>query len=444
LEAFRLSRGAGAIQETPDGLEVGATVVPARRSDPPSRALWVRYLPPGRGGRGPIPQLALIDLVRRPVLAEQFRDRVVFIGVTAPSAAKDRLMTPFSYGQTMPGVEIHANIFETLARGRFLSPAPESRVLLFCLLLTVVIGVTFAKWSGWRPYGIGIVLLAAAHLVPWILFRRGSIFPYSPAVSTAWMSIATAATYQHFVVRRMLRKSESERARYRQAIHFVTHEMRTPLTAIQGSSELIGRYNLPEEKRRQIADMINAESKRLARMIQNFLDMERLTEGELDMKREPFRAAEIMESCVARAAVLAERKRIEIRMEPLPGDMLHGDRELMEYAFYNLLTNAVKYSPADTVILVFGRREGDTLRFSVKDQGIGIDEKELGSIFKKFYRTKRAEASGEAGTGIGLSLVEQIVSGHRGRMEVTSSPGKGSCFTIVLPASVSAFTTETR
>jgi two-component system sensor histidine kinase SenX3 len=110
----------------------------------------------------------------------------------------------------------------------------------------------------------------------------------------------------------------------------------------------------------------------------------------------------------------------------------------MEYALYNLLTNAVKYSPADTEVRVSSELHGGELRVAVRDQGIGMDAKELKSIFKKFYRTKRAEASGEAGTGIGLSIVEQIVAHHGGRMEVTSEPGKGSCFTMIIAAQVSA------
>ncbi len=97
---------------------------------------------------------------------------------------------------------------------------------------------------------------------------------------------------------------------------------------------------------------------------------------------------------------------------------LTGDRELMEYALYNLLTNAIKYSPAGTEVHVSSELRGHELRLSIRDQGIGMDSKELKSIFKKFYRTKRAEASGEAGTGIGLSIVEQIVTHHGGRMEV--------------------------
>jgi len=209
--------------------------------------------------------------------------------------------------------------------------------------------------------------------------------------------------------------------------------MRTPLTAIQGTSELMGRYNLSDEKRKQMTEMINQESKRLARMIQTFLDVERLSDGQMELKREQFTAKELVEACLARVRPLGERKNIRVSTGELAGN-LEGDRELMEYAVYNLMTNAVKYSGPDTEVTVASRPQGDRVRLSVEDQGIGMDAKELRQIFQKFYRTKRAEASGEKGTGIGLSIVEQIVHHHGGKMEVTSQPGKGSCFTVVLPA----------
>jgi signal transduction histidine kinase len=209
--------------------------------------------------------------------------------------------------------------------------------------------------------------------------------------------------------------------------------MRSPLTAIQGSSELMGRYNLNDAKRKQMADMINAESKRLARMIQTFLDIERLTDGQMEIRSEAFEAADVIRPCLERARPLAERKQIELRLDELQPSTLRGDRELMEYAVYNLLTNAVKYSPAETLVTVSAHRDHNQLRLAVRDQGIGMDEKELRNIFQKFYRTKKAEDSGEVGTGIGLSIVDQIVAHHGGRMEVTSTPGKGSCFTMVLP-----------
>ncbi len=179
------------------------------------------------------------------------------------------------------------------------------------------------------------------------------MFPFFAPISVAWLCTAGAASFQHFYVRRQLRRSESEKSRYQQAIHWAAHEMRTPLTAIQGSSEIMTRYSLPEEKRHQLSEMINSESKRLARMIQTFLDVERLADGQMELKREPFAAADMVDTCLKRVAPIAERKQISILVDTTLDGGLTGDRELMEYAFYNLLTNAVKYSPAGTEIHVF-------------------------------------------------------------------------------------------
>lgn len=418
LEAYRLRSGGVSIEESPGGLIVGDLIIPNRRET--SRAMYIRYA-------AGIPQVSMTAKS-----FPQARGKVVFLGVTAQTAARDRLMTPL--GGMMSGVEIHAQAYETLAHGKFLTTASLTAVAIVCLALTIAAGTIFAFLSGSTAYLLAFVLLVIAHLTPHIAFANGSIFPYLAPVWAAWLSVFTAAAWQYFVVRRQLQKSESDKARYQQAIHFVTHEMRSPLTAIQGSSELMGRYNLNDAKRKQMADMINAESKRLARMIQTFLDIERLTDGQMELRSEVFDAAGVIEPCLDRARPLADRKQIEFRVEELEPATLNGDRELLEYAVYNLLTNAVKYSPAETIVTVSAHRDQNQLRLSVRDQGIGMDEKELRSIFQKFYRTKKAEASGEAGTGIGLSIVEQIVHHHGGRIEVTSTPGKGSCFTMIIPA----------
>jgi len=224
-------------------------------------------------------------------------------------------------------------------------------------------------------------------------------------------------------------------------MHFVTHEMRTPLSAIQGSSELISRFPLTEDKRKQIALLINSESKRLARMVEIFLNVERLSAGQMELKREPISVAEMMAICAERVGPVAARKHIEVILQYIPADLaLTGDRELMEYACYNLLTNAVKYSPQNTQVTVAAVRNEAQVRIAVQDQGIGMDQKEVKQIFQKFYRTRKAEESGEAGTGIGLSIVQQIVEQHGGRIDVVSQPGHGSCFTLVMPAPAGAAT----
>ena len=425
LEAYRVSRNAS-ILETPRDLDVGGVLIPAAKNN--ARPLRVRYVPPD----GRIPSISLKQLHDDHSLARRFAGKVVFAGVTAQTETKDRWLTPYS-PIPLAGVEIHANLFETLTQQQFLTSEPALTVVAFCILLAASAGFTFRFLSGWWAYGIALGIIAVAHAVPYAAFTRNIVFPFSPGVSTAWLSVAAAAAWQHLYVRRRMVKSEAQRDRYQHAMQFVTHEMRTPLTAIQGSSELMSRYALTDEKRKQVAQLINSESKRLAHMIEMFLNVERLSAGEMELKKDSFSVRDVMTSCMERVAPLAERKRISITMDPLGDAVVTGDRELLEYAFYNLLTNAIKYSPSKTAVTVFGGCDSENYQISVEDHGIGIDQKEVRKIFQKFYRTRKAEQSGEAGTGIGLSIVEQIVLQHGGKIEVTSAPGKGSCFTLMLP-----------
>jgi signal transduction histidine kinase len=432
LEAYRLSRGAQ-ILESPGDLEIAGRVIPATQAG--GRLMRIRYAPHSVT----IPQISLKDLNTDPSRVSHFAGKVVFAGVTSQNVAKDWVFTPYSSGEPMVGVEIHANAFETIAQGLFLTDAPPFLVVLFSLMLVAAIGLTYSRLAPTAANVLAAGILVVAHVTPYWLFTHRIVFSFCTPVSAAWLTLITAGAYQLLVVRGWLRTSEAERDRYRQTIHFVTHEMRTPLTAIQGSSELMGRYALPEEKRKQIVELINTESKRLGRMIEMFLSVERLSAGQVELKKETFSAAGLMSGCVQRALPLAERKQIRILTEAATEDItLTGDRELMEYAFYNLLTNAIKYSPQRTQVTLAAVRRHEHAYISVEDQGIGMDQKEVKKIFQKFYRTKRAEQSGEAGTGIGLSIVEQIVIQHGGTIEVMSRPGQGSRFTMVLPAHVPA------
>ena len=427
LEAFRLSLpGAPEILQSPEDVSIGKVVtLPIGRYEG-VRTLRIRYRDKG------IPTVSLAALVDHPERAKEFDGKVVFIGVTAIDARRDQVMTPYG-GSHISGIELHAQALETLAEGRFIVNATELPVLGVCVLIAVTMFGIFAMFSGWAAYVASGAVLVFAHIVPILFYKSDLYFPYFAALATAWLSLVGAAGYEYFVVRRQLATSQSERDRYQQAIHFVAHEMRTPLSSIQGQSEMMGRFALPEEKRKQMVESINSESKRLARLIQTFLDVERLSDGQMQMKREPFDTSAVVEACAKRVRPLADRKKIQLHLSDPIESSLNGDRELMEYAIYNLMTNAVKYSPSDTQVWVTACQQNGHVKVSVKDQGIGMDEQEQKKVFQKFYRTKRAENSGEAGTGIGLSIVDQIVTHHGGKMELTSAPGQGSCFTIILP-----------
>ncbi len=243
LEAYRVSRGA-TVTESPEDVQVGDVVIPARLAG--GRLMRIRYVPPNMP---PIPRVALRDLLADATLARRFAGRVVFVGVTAQTAVRDWLFTPYSPSVPMVGLEIHANAYETIAQRRFITDAPQGAVLGFAVLLAVAAAAAFALAPLWQAYLMAIGLLAAAHVLPYQAFTRGRVFSYALPVSSAWFTVVTAAGWQHLVVRRRLRRAEADRARYQQTMHFVTHEMRTPLTAIQGSSEMISRYGqrLPED-----------------------------------------------------------------------------------------------------------------------------------------------------------------------------------------------------
>lgn len=433
LAAFAAANGRP-VTESPDEVSVGNVQIPAPIRD--GRVMRIRYAPVAMGG---IPRVSIADLRQHPGLAAIFSGRTVFAGVTAQTAVRDRWMTPYSNGIIMPGIEIHASAYETIAQRLFLVDAALWAVAIATIALAALAVSGFAFGSGAVANSVAACAIIASQLVPALAFRHSIVWPWVPATLSTIFATSIAATWRHLLVRKQLVRTRQEKNRYQNAMHFAIHELRTPLTAIQGSSELISRYSgMPEQKRQEIANLINSESKRLGRLIETFLSVERVSAGEIGLRTDRFSMGDLVESCTVRARPIAEKKNIEIDVASLPAVNLSGDRELMEYAVYNLLTNAVKYSPSGTQIHVWSESQGGMLRIAVRDQGMGMDARELKNIFKKFYRTRRAEASDEVGTGIGLSIVEQIVSHHGGRIDVTSEPGKGSCFMIVMKAHIPA------
>jgi len=440
LEAFRLARGGGPVVETNEGLEAGGRFIPARRRE--SRALRIAYAPASRAYR----RLALKDLLENPASGAAARNKAVFIGVQVVGGLDRYLMTPVSDGRAMSGVEINAQLYGTLARGDFLTAVREPAALSLALLYCAALGGVFAALTGRRTLAAALAVLAAAHAVPWLFFRAGQVLAFTAPAASAWFAFLLCGAYHYLETRGLLGRAEAQRDRYRRAVHYVSHEMRTPLTTIQGSSEIISRYNLAEEKQKEIARLIHQESQRLGRMVETFLNVERISSGQMQLELQPVPAERLLRRCCERAQPLAQRKQIVIERADSTEASIWGDPEFLEHACYNLLTNAVKYSPARTSITVRAWHENDSVLISVEDRGYGMDESELKNVFRKFYRTSSAQQSGEGGTGLGLAIVEEIVAQHRGSIEVESRVNEGSRFTLRLPraAQRAAETTEPR
>jgi len=184
---------------------------------------------------------------------------------------------------------------------------------------------------------------------------------------------------------------------------------------------------------RAIGDLIHKESQPVAEMVDMFLSVERISSGELALEREAVPPDALLAECIERIRPVAGRKRITIEHSPGGAPDIRGDREFLEYACYNLISNAVKYSPAETAITVRAWPDSGHVLVSVEDQGYGMDASDLKKIFQKFYRAKTAKQSGEKGTGIGLAIVEEIVVQHGGSIAVESEIGRGTRFILTLP-----------
>jgi len=222
-------------------------------------------------------------------------------------------------------------------------------------------------------------------------------------------------------------------------VALVSHEMRTPLTAIQGMTELLADYDLEAARRREMHLAINDEVKRLARMITQYLDITRLESGATVLRRSPMRIEAVVERLLLLLEPVAAQRGIRLARK-LPADLppLVADSELLSRAIENLVSNAIKYSPSGTEVTVAASATDTEVVIEVADQGYGIPEADLARIFEKFYRVPRVQDAGVPGTGLGLALVREIAELHGGSVSVSSQVNAGSTFTLRLPRAETA------
>jgi two-component system phosphate regulon sensor histidine kinase PhoR len=219
----------------------------------------------------------------------------------------------------------------------------------------------------------------------------------------------------------------------RDVMALVTHELKTPLTAIQGMSELLAQFEVDVARRREMHLTINDEAKRLARMIDEYLDLARLESGARQLRLAPLRIEQLVERALLLLDPVAERVGVKI-VRNLSPDLppILGDADLIARAATNLVDNAVKFSPVNSTVTVSARAEGSAVLIEVVDQGCGVAPEFLPHIFEKFYRVPRAASADVPGAGLGLALVREVAELHNGTAAVESRPGKGSVFSLYL------------
>jgi two-component system phosphate regulon sensor histidine kinase PhoR len=220
----------------------------------------------------------------------------------------------------------------------------------------------------------------------------------------------------------------------RDVMALVTHEMKTPLTAIQGMSEVLAQFDIDQARRREMHLTINDEARRLARMIDEYLDLTRLESGARPLRLGPLRAEQIVERAPLMLDPMAERRGLKLIRDFAPElPPMLGDADLISRAVANLADNAIKFSPANSCVTIRVRTDESTMTIEVADRGSGIAPEFLPRIFEKFYRVPRLADVDAPGTGLGLAMVREVAELHGGRVAVESKAGAGSVFSLSLP-----------
>ncbi len=219
-------------------------------------------------------------------------------------------------------------------------------------------------------------------------------------------------------------------------VHMVSHELRSPLTAIKMQHEVIleGLAGEVTAKQRELLSRAMAKIQGLLDLINDSLDIAKIEAGHQQLELMPLELGEILKEVVDFMQAKAEEQEVTLKLA-VPPDLppVRADHRSMEEVFTNLVCNAINYSPDGGEVTISAFSHGDYVEVRVSDCGIGIDPEEITKIFDKFYRVKHPRTRQIIGTGLGLSIVKGIVEAHRGTVEVESRLGAGSTFRVLLP-----------
>jgi signal transduction histidine kinase len=255
----------------------------------------------------------------------------------------------------------------------------------------------------------------------------------SPFISVVVLGpLIVVALHERWLHRALERLREFDRLKD-EFIAVISHELRTPLTSVYGAALTLQKRDVDKDVQNALLEIVSDEAGRLARLLDDALSASRL-----HAERETFEIQAVDGEAIARAVVEAARPRlpegIELELVSLNGlRPVAADRDKLRQVLVNLTENAIKYSPDGGHIEVRIDRAAEAMRFSVRDQGIGIAPEEQARIFERFHRLDPNMTRGVGGTGLGLYICRELVQRMGGRIWVTSREGSGSTFSFDLP-----------
>lgn len=419
-----------ALLEGPGSLKTGM---------PLTEPFLIRY----SGPPGFVPSCRVTDLFDEERSARRcgsLKDRYVILSPSGNlGAGANVYRTPVGY---MSRGELLANILLTAKHQSFFRPA--STFLLFFAVFAhcFALGLVVLSRPGRYQAAYVLAFLSLEVLVSLIGMRLFSLqmplVPFLLATILSYFAFLSLKFAQQEVKRwqaekktQYLRELDELKSNF---LSLMSHDLKTPIAKVQALTERLSREasSLSDDHRGILAS-IQKSNEELAHYILSILNFQRIESQEVQMNRKSHDVNVLIEEVVQRLSPLAQDRGVQVRLDLEPMFAVEMDEQLIRQVLSNLIDNAIKYNQAGTEVTVKSVDTGDFVEVSVIDNGVGIDDEQMGRIFKKFSRSEKGTSERVKGTGLGLYLAKYFIELHGGSIEVESELGKGTCFRFRLP-----------
>jgi signal transduction histidine kinase len=428
----------------------------------PNRPMYINFV----GSR--YEQISYSKVLSNEFPTNYFKEKIALVGATAKGMGDEKL-TPFSKGiPTISGIEVHANIVQTILDQNYITPLNKALIIVLLLLLSLCTAILIQGLRRIKDEIIAIALIIAnIAIVCFLAFYYLHLhLPFIPFVMVMLLVTISIILWKIFLVEKKLTEKileffnvvqkKGDMAEQVEAIaefterlkeldqlksdlmSMVAHDFRTPLTVIKGYTALMidGDTGTISETQQEFLKTIDESADRLLNLINDFLDVTKIESGKLEIKYIEFDIGELIVSVVKEFNEVYQKKNISLHLNIQEQDKLikiEADRDRIRQVLDNLIGNAIKYTPENGHVFIEAvELENNNVRISIRDTGIGIPIEEQKKVFDKFFRTKVGQQF-SSGTGLGLSIVKNIIEKHNGSITVESELGNGSTFTLILP-----------
>jgi signal transduction histidine kinase len=396
------------------------------------------------------PRYSFSDVLQGRIPKDSLQGKVVLVGPLSKDDSSHFAFTPYSHlAFSNPKIILHANILDSILHDTGISRAPQlaNGFITFISIATVLWWIM----NSTPLYGVFATLSLAFVLIVMsqILFQTQGIWiRESQPLVGIFVSYYLAVPYR--LIREYKKRWDYQRKHEiltqveEMKTHFlslVTHDLKTPVARIQGLTELLFRKysSIPGESEREALKNILYSTDELNHFITSILELSKVESNPLHLNLESKDINQLLERSIQRFEPFAKNQKIKIHSQLEPLFPIKVDVQLIEKVINNLIDNALKYSPSDSILTVKTEEMDPWVIITFSDQGIGMSPEELEGLFTRFYRIKNDRTTGIAGTGLGLYLSKYFIEAHEGSIQVQSTPGMGSQFKIFLPLRSSPF-----